>query len=321
MDELKHLIDDELTRPSSPVAPKERLRKRPSIHSYAREAGALISKAASTATKIADRVDHARVARNKQDSFNNFELAVGGRDALIATLHYSPKDSHAKVALNKLFTDPEFLHLGDAMLDVICQRNKVDLATLILAFKEAKTAQLTIQAITSLSTAFPTVIEQIGQDAQNRFEPCPVCLGETRVQRIGDNGEWALDDFGMPRTQLCYNCRGTGKVFKEHDVANRKLLLELTGVLEQGNGKRQTAVQINQTFKADFAPGDGSFEHLIKAIDVQPQPALPAATEIDVPFSLYDKGASDPTSQDDPAISGGGQPAELESSNVRQDLV
>lgn len=288
MDELQDLIQSELTRPSDAIAPPAPpRRKRPTAKTYKDEAKSELNLAAVSANnKVAPIKTYQRKVR---DAYKYFEEAVGGRMELINILEHCPESSPAYKPLMRLFKDADFRDVGKAMLDVVCKKNDVSLSTIMLAFKESRTAQLTLQAMNVLSKHFPTVIEQIGADSTNRFDACPVCEGNTRVPRIGDNGEWALDEQGDIRTQLCYNCRGTGKIFKEHDTTNRKFFLELTGVLEQNKGRGTVAVQLNQNFKGDFTPGDGSFEQLIRAIDTRPVAQLPEPTDIiDVPYSDFD---------------------------------
>lgn len=293
MDDLQNLINTKLTRPTEPKPTPVRA-KRPTAKTYKKEAQSQLEFAVGAANMNTTAIQ--TYPRRLQEAYRYFEEAVGGRQELIQVLKHCPESSPAYKPLMRLFRDVDFSEVGKAMLDVVCQKNDVNLATVVQAFKEAKSAQLSVDAINILAKKFPTVVAQIGTDATNRYEDCPVCEGNTRVPRIGDNGEWALDENGAQRTQLCYQCRGTGKVFKEHDTTNRKFFLELTGVLGGDSKRNQTAVQINQTFKGDFTPGDGSFEHLIKAIDTPQLPTTTAATNdiIDVPFSDYENPIMSP---------------------------
>lgn len=215
----------------------------------------------SVRTAIAPRRD-----RIIPEAYTNLESAVGGRQKLIETLKFCPESSSAYKAIQKLLID-EALSDVNIVINALCFKNRVRFESLALAFKDALTAKLAVQALTRLSENATEVFDQVSVHATDRFDQCPVCIGKTRVRRIGDNGEWSRNEQGEFLTQLCYNCRGTGKTFKEHDVQDRKLYLEILGVIDRKGININNNVQ-SAVLGASLMPGDGSFERLIKAVDV-----------------------------------------------------
>lgn len=200
------------------------------------------------------------------EAYTNLENAVGGRLALVETLKFCPESSSAHKAIQKLLVD-EALNDVKIAVGALCFKNRVRFESLALAFKDALTAKLAVEALTCLSKNSGEVFDQISVHATDRFDLCPVCVGKTRVRRIGDNGEWAKNEQGEFLTQLCYNCRGSGKIYKEHDVQDRKLYLEILGVIDRKGININNNVQ-SAVLGGSLLPGDGSFERLIKAVDV-----------------------------------------------------
>jgi hypothetical protein len=206
------------------------------------------------------------------EAFRNFEEAAGSKKGLLRTLQFVPEANIGFKLVQKLLRDEQFIN--DPAVHALygaCRRHGLGLATLVMAFKDAKTAEISLGSLVQLAESAPLVLEQVAEDAQNRYTECTVCEGAARVKRIGDAGEWMLDEHGDPVTQLCYNCRGTGKTFKAHDSQSRKQFLQITGILDEKrlstNVNINTGTQQVAMIKADFLPGDGSFEKLIKAID------------------------------------------------------
>lgn len=234
------------------------------------------------------------------EAFRNFEAALGGRAKLIEALQHCPPNSNGAAMVGKLLNDEDFLAYAQAKGDTenvrfslahICLRHSIPLNAVVTAFKDAKTAQIAIQTLTTLADATPQVIQQLAEDSTNRYEQCTVCEGTKTIWRISADGEWALSPEGDHLTQLCHHCRGTGKIFKEHDVQNRKTFLQLTGLLDTSKPLvQQTFNQNAQMFRGDFLPGDGAFEKLIKAVDATTIKPL-VAEVVDVPFTMYEEGS------------------------------
>ncbi len=218
-------------------------------------------------------------------AFKNFEKAAGGRRVLASTLHHCPEASAGYKSVQKLMADRDFDTERRYSLMAIAKRHQIPLWALVTAFRDAKMAEMALNTIVKVSNYAPDVVEQVGGDALNRFIECHVCEGTARVRKMNDYGEWQLDGAGAPVTQLCYNCRGTGKTFKEHDTATRTNFLKMAGFLHDRapvNISNQMAI-----LKNDFLPGDGSFERLIGSIDAVTVTS-PKEEPIDTEIVQYD---------------------------------
>lgn len=246
-----------------------------------------------------------RVTRGAiEKSYNNFEDAIGGRQALIDSLTHAPESISSLKHVQKLLNDPDFALPSNYPLFTLCSRHHVPLSVIVQSFRDSKIAQLNAQAIARLSEHAPVIVDQLAEDAQNKLKDCHVCGGSARIRRIGEDGEWLLDENKAFITQLCHNCRGTGRIHKDHTPESRKQFLEITGILDR---KRLggTEVNINQQVgfvRADFTPGDGTFEKLIKAIDTISGKKTEEEDIIDVPFTVYDNIEETNKSNEDSSI-------------------
>jgi hypothetical protein len=309
MDELAKLVDNASATPirgkrMPRIANMERSKKSDNIKETAL---AIIEDTFRNTTektqKILQKVNRASVpVKAVYEAFQQFEKALGGRDALISTLQHCPESSTGVGLVNKLLQDPDFLEYASAAgqddnvrysLAAICGRHRIPFNAIVAAFKDAKTAEIAVKSLTALSTSTPVVMEQMAQNAQNTYHTCHLCEGSGRIWTINSEGEWAIDEKGDHRTQICHNCRGQGRVFKDHDVQNRKMFLQTVGLAED---KRAPLVglTINQQaniFKGSFLPGDNSFEQLIKAVDAlsAKEPILDAEIVSSVPNTIYEK--------------------------------
>lgn len=304
MDELAKLIDNAAitpayTKKAPKTAPFQKRDESIKATALAIIADTLKDKK-ETATKILQKVDKGTVSITAiWEAIQQFESAVGGRQALITALQHCPVTSQGYGLINKLLEDPDFLEFARVndqednvrySLAVICNRHKIPFPALVTAFKDAKTAEISIQSLTQMAAETPRIVEQLTQDAQNTYHPCHLCEGIGRIWKIGSEGEWLLDENGDHMTQICHNCRGQGKIFKEHDVQNRKMLLQMVGVLEDKKGPL-VGITYNQNanvFKGDFLPGDGSFEKLLKAVDAQEVQTIEATVIESVPNAVYE---------------------------------
>lgn len=222
------------------------------------------------------------------EAFRQFEKAVGGRLELAEILKQCPVNSTGHHMALQLAHDPDFLALAinaedeasiKYSLDAICQKKKVSLPALVAAFKDAKVAQLAINSLLAVSDHVQPVMEQVASDAQNHWAECRFCRGNGRIQRIGDNAEFAVDADGNPITQLCYECRGSGEVYVSHDFSNRKLLLDFVGLV-----KKEPLVQQNfdqRSVSITGGTGQGGVENVMKSLDALFRGVKPTET-IDV---------------------------------------
>lgn len=231
-------------------------------------------------------------------AYDNFEASIGGRSTLLEILQHSNEDIYENKKIQQLLADKNIFVPGPNTLYKLCLRHKLSLATLVKIYRDAKMASLSAYAIGRLAEEAPDVVEQIAEDSLNRYDRCHVCSGTKRVRKMADNGEWLLDTEGKYLSQLCYNCRGTGKIFKEHNEKSRAQFLQITGILDTKRGPlvetnidNRTAIVAN-----NFTPGDGNFEKLIRAVDLvalkqsDPTQQLEEKNDaIDIPYTVYNE--------------------------------
>lgn len=282
---------DKLISEASLIEPKTKLKKLKPSRETKRQKEIANEVLDHEVTKAIVRSDPSNLSsRALEMAWRNFENAVGGRKALVDALEHCPEDSPAIKIVKKLFNNKDFVIPTANTLRGICLMENIPLNLVMAAFRDATMARLTVGAITQLAKEAPVIVDQLAADSKNRFEECPVCEGKTRVARIGENGEWVLTPEGEHVTQLCYQCRGTGKQYKEHDFANRRAFLQITGILDE---KRGTTVNVDARtaiINENFQPGNGTFEKLIKAIDsVNAKPKELTEDIIDVPYTVYEE--------------------------------
>lgn len=229
------------------------------------------------------------------EAFKNFEDALGGRGALIEILQHCPDNSVGFTSACKLMSDPDFIQGGKGAvngnvkysLSVLCARYRIPLNALVSGFRDAQAAKVAVESLVSLHKHTPQVITQLAAAAQDTFHECPVCEGSGRIWRITSDGEWELDaETHEHKTQLCHRCRGQGKEFKEHDVQNRKMFLQVTGILDSKPLVQQTFNQQANVFKGDFLPGDGSLEHMLSQVDAIDVEII--KEEAEIPLAVYE---------------------------------
>lgn len=279
MDELEKIINDG----STPVKKRrvkvtdeaELVRLTPDIQ---QQTVKVIKEALDASSKdikeLEKQLDKKGVSRRAVvEAFNHFEDAVGGRERLIEILGNCPPNTIGAAGINRLLNDPAFLTKtsnGDLKYSLwtLCSKGKVPFSMLVAAFKDSKQAQLAVSALMQASKHVPEVVEQMASDSKNRWEECKMCDGKGRLHRLNDQMEFMYDDFGEAITQLCMGCRGKGREYVKHDVANRKMLLKMAGVIEEGPLVQNNLTTTNQTAHVtNYVPGDGGFEKLMRAMD------------------------------------------------------
>ena len=88
------------------------------------------------------------------EAFQNFEKAIGGRAKLIDVLQHCPSTSHGAAMVSRLIEDPDFLAVAQSKGDydivryslaAICNRHKIPFNAIVMAFKDARTAEIAIK--------------------------------------------------------------------------------------------------------------------------------------------------------------------------------
>lgn len=229
------------------------------------------------------------------EAMQAFEKAVGGRDRLIEVLKHCPHNSIGAASIAKLTGDASAF--DEIPLKVLAEKHGISLPILVGAFKDGTQSKLAIEALLSAAKSTKVVVEQLAEDSQSRWVPCTMCEGEGRVDKLGENGEFQVDQFGVRSTHICYDCRGKGRVWQKHDFSNRKTFLELTKLIDKKPLVETTITTNNNSLSnnLNYTPGDGGFERLMRAVDValtskhsQIKHIEEANESIEVPFSVYE---------------------------------
>lgn len=214
-------------------------------------------------------------------TFSKFECLVGGREKLYETLQMAPPDRPYAVVLGKFLADDG---IQAAPLHEIAIRHRLPISVLVMAYRDAKAILLHLETIEKLAKKMPLISEQIAEESLSRHVKCEKCEGTGRSFVI-EGGEFLLDEYGAKATVVCFDCRGKGVVFKESDIQNRRLAVQVTGMIEQKPLVQQTFNQQHNTLNANFIPGDSSFEGLMRAADkvlhaknVQPKEHQPSSS-------------------------------------------
>jgi hypothetical protein len=212
-----------------------------------------------------DALQRTNTVEATYEAFKHFEEALGGRRQLIDTLQHCPENSNGYNLMQKLLADPDFLEYAVQKgndenvrysLAVLCKRHRIP--------RDSKIAEIAAETLNKVAASTPLVVEQLITDSTNRYDPCDKCEGTGRLWKMNDIGEWMYDpETGEHMLQLCGYCRGQGKMFVRHDPANRKEFLKLAGLVKD----KEPLIQ--QTFNQQaFMPGNGSFERILKDLDM-----------------------------------------------------
>src|ERR1051326_5492712 len=105
----------------------------------------------------------------KPIAYDNIEGAAGGRQGLIEVLKFCPESSSAHKSIQKLLVDAALEDINTS-LSALCFRHRVRFESLVLAFKEALTAKLAVEALTRLAQNSDEVFEQVSIHALDRFD-------------------------------------------------------------------------------------------------------------------------------------------------------
>ncbi len=140
------------------------------------------------------------------------------KDEWQEVLGYFPDNAKA-VKLLMLLSNPLFNKASFGKLAVM---SGLSTAELTLFFSNAKKQE----GIVRMSQKLPDIMEQTAEDALSSLVPCERCGGE-----------------GQRKDKPCTSCEGKGFIKVKGDLDNRKLVLEMAGLIgKRGSGQ---AVQIN----------------------------------------------------------------------------
>ena len=183
------------------------------------------------------QVDSVPVTLGQEMTLNdNFYLSVvqgGHRSDLIDALVSHPDNN----------TSDKWLRLAAALADpvnvgikfsTLCRKVKIPWKELVPYFLDFQRAQ----AMYNVALAIPTVAEHTVKDAQNTERKCPNCKGSGQYQKFNKK---TGEKVGEP--EECAMCEGSGKVEIKGNKDDRKLSLEMAGMI-----KNAPLVNVNQNF-------------------------------------------------------------------------
>ena len=140
------------------------------------------------------------------------------KDEWQEVLGYFPENAKAAKLL-MLLSNPLFNKASFGKLAVM---SRLSTAELTLFFSNAKKQE----GLMRISLMLPAIMEETAEDALPTDEPCVRCDGTGQLMR-----------------GPCPHCRSTGSIRVKGDLDNRKLVLEMVGLIgKRGSGQ---AVQIN----------------------------------------------------------------------------
>jgi len=228
-----------------------------------KEDAAVLVNAALTETNALQRIEETKVVPRQiyENAVEQFVEMVGGRDRVIDVLLLTPPELQYSVEVHKLVTDADSSVTPIADLAV---KHRIPIASLVRAYKAALLLKVEVEAVNSIALHAAVVAQQTAEDAQNKYSTCSKCRGTGRVSII-QGGEFLLTPDGDRVMRLCFECDGSGEVFKEHSAQDRSAVLRTIKIgLED---KPQTVVNVNnKTANLNYTPGDGAGESLMKAV-------------------------------------------------------
>jgi hypothetical protein len=207
-------------------------------------------------------------------SLRTIELGLGGREGLVASLAFAPKDYEM---IAGLIGDPRRAHTP---LAVLCAEAGVRPGELLEAYKKGE--ELRAQALSIAKVG--AKLADVAADTMRRAIPhevtCGVCRGRGTVTAQPTKKE------PDPQPETCESCQGTGILGVEGDLEHKKLALDMGKLLPRSGGMSIAVQQNNQTFAGGSA--GGALEALQAATDailwgdgvVPPQPAVDAEVEV-----------------------------------------
>lgn len=162
-------------------------------------------------------------------------MSAVGKDEMVQALEHTHDPRHGKLA--KLLVDPR----RPLTLVKACKEADVTLADFVEAFQKYQVHLGTVR----LMRHIPQVMEDVGEDAKSRSEPCMRCDAWGYI-KVGDDvvlqeeqPEWVPDG-----NRLCPQCHGRKEVRVPGDKLARELVFEAVGL----TGKKAPAVAIQQNF-------------------------------------------------------------------------
>lgn len=186
------------------------------------------------------------------------EVAIGGRDGLVAALAHAPKSRDLEYVLG-LLGDPE--QAATPIAD-LCASGGITAGELLEAYRSGEIARAQVLATQQIGAALPGVVADTMKRAAPYQITCPACQGTAQVippRPSRHRGEW------NPAPVPCPDCLATGEVTIQGDLEHKKLALEIGHLTAKSGGGVSVAVH-NQVGVLVGVAG-GALERLQTATD------------------------------------------------------
>tara|TARA_R110000868_G_scaffold255919_1_gene512576 strand:+ start:1476 stop:2138 length:663 start_codon:yes stop_codon:yes gene_type:complete len=189
--------------------------------------------------------------KTSRSALEQFEAAIGGRDALVETLELAQLDKKQEHLLN-LLLDPK--RQRDT-INTIARDAGMKPAGVIELFRSATFAMAHALAMSKMASALPSVVDDIAAKSVDSKIECPTCFGQKQLNHID-----------------CPTCYGKGEVMRYSDLDRQKILLESAGVTKKGGGvnvnvSQQVGIVNPGSFFSNFVKGSDADAYSVEPID------------------------------------------------------
>lgn len=189
-----------------------------------------------------------------RSAIHAFEVAIGGRAALIEALSTGESDDQVSAVLDILGDPANDRHA----LSKLCAQAGISPGQLFAAFDRATIVRARILAKLEAANAVPTVAKEVARTALPHDTICGACNGERVLHKT--------DRLGKPLEVPCGACNGVGTLRKDGDPDQQQKIFELTGLLRSGSA----GMTISQQVLAPSFNGSsstGTLEQLQQAVN------------------------------------------------------
>lgn len=214
------------------------------------------------------------------EPINAFELLLGGRTALIASLSI---DSTPEIRdLLKQLLDP---HMDRYSIGYLASQAGIGLLDLLRAYRNSTLAKVQVLAVNQLAEKIPHVVEDVLRRAVPYDDRCKGCDG-AGVTRVRPTKKCPDPD---PPDVECSICHGKKTVVRLPTLEYQRLVLEMAEVIKPPKGGPTLLNQFNIGTAAASASSivPGSLEQMQQAVT---DLLFKRAPVIDVDASVVDDG-------------------------------
>jgi hypothetical protein len=195
-----------------------------------------------------------------------FTVAIGGRQALLATLAVADGTPEVHKIVNFLI-DPRY---GGWSLRRICTLGGLTIADLFSAYKKALLVKAHLEATRIVAAQLVAVVDDVMTRAHPYEVTCERCGGTASVTPEPSKAQ------PNPIPQPCATCRATGRLICLPDLDRQKVALELGQLLQSRAGINVQQNNLSLPASGGFGSGTGTLEQLQQAVHEVLYPRSPA---------------------------------------------